>query len=317
MKDQASRRVLNHAFEVFNTPTDRCLEPMEKCNQRAIRAHSIPSGTVLKRLSRGGHVIMLSMKRRSTPPPEVSFKLVGRKNATTFSGLCSQHDNGLFQPIDDQLPDLNNRKHLFLLAYRAVLREYHAVLQNAVLFQSIYRKRIEEGLSPRTEPSEAGAHAIAHIRNVQESYEYKRYFDRDYLSHDWSQLEHHVLFFRNQPPSVAVSSMFSLDDVIALETPRVALSVFPTDNCVAVVLSTIPRDRSFVSAYLHRLLSSQSYFQKYLLSKLILESCENFVIAPQYYDSIPLERKDAICQFFTDTMFKNAVDHEDKRLYLF
>ncbi len=316
INDQANLEVVNHIFKIYGSSTDQCLEPMESCDQRAIRAHSIPSGTVLKRLSDNGHVVMPQVKLK-LPQPLVSFNRVGKNRATTFSGLCAKHDNDLFQPIDDQLPDLNNLNHLFLLAYRAVLREYYAVLQSAILFQSTYQKRIEVGLSPGTEPCDVGMHATARILNARESYEYKRYFDQYYLSHDWSQLKHHVLLFRNQPPSIAVSSMLSLDDIDAPETPRVTLNVFPTDNNVAVVLSAIPRDKPFVSAYLHPLLSSEAYLQKYLLSKFILESCENFVISPQYYDSMPSERKEAICRFFTYTMFKNARDYEDKYLYLF
>ena len=276
---------------------------------------------------------MPRMKLKYPPPAKISFERVGKNNATTFSGLCGQHDNDLFQPIDDQLPDINNKIHLFLLAYRAILREYHAVLQNAVRFQSTYRKEVEVGLSSGHEPSRLGMFALAHLLNAYESYEYKRNFDRDYLSRDWSQLEHHVLLLQNQSPSIAVSSMFSLDDVDAPETPRVTLSVFPIRTDVAVVLSAIPRDAPFVSAYLHPLLSSESYLQKYLLSKLILELCENFVIAPVYYDAMPQERKEAISQFFVDTISsevriefgpelgqsysKNAWNHEDKRLYLF
>ena len=317
MNNEANLRVLNYALKIRGMSMERCYEPTETCEQKAIRAHSIPSGTVLRRLSRAGHIVMFNIKFKFPSPPEISFKRVGKNKATTFSGLCAQHDNELFQPIDDQLPDLNNRNHLFLLAYRAVLREYHEALQSAILFQATYQKRVEEGLSPGTEPCEAGMAAVEYMLRAYECYEYKRHFDRYYLSREWSRLKHYGLLLRNQLPSVAVSSLFSLDAVDAPETPRATLTVFPIRTDVAVVLSAIPRDAPFVSAYLQRLLSSQSYFQKYLLSKLILESCENFVIAPQYYDSMLPERKEAICQFFTNTMFKNSVDHEDERLYLF
>ena len=340
MNDQATLEVVNHFFKVHGVSTDRCHEPTETCDQQAIRAHSIPSGTVLNRLSRSGHVIMPHMKLKVPPPSEISFKLAGKNNATTFSGLCAQHDNDLFHPIDDQLPDVNNKIHLFLLAYRAILREYHMVLQNAIRFQSTYRKQVEVGLSSGNEPSGPGIIATANILNAYECYQYKRHFDRYYMSCDWSQLEHYVLLFQNQQPSIAVSSMFSLDDVDASETPRVTLSVFPMDTGVAVILSAIQRDTPFVHMYLQRLLTSEPHFQKYLLSKLILESCDNFVIAPQYYDQMSQDRKRAITQFYVDTIPtdpwlakpwafgsewarirqanpKNAWDHEDERLYLF
>ncbi len=111
--------------------------------------------------------------------------------------------------------------------------------------------------------------------------------------------------------------MFSLDDVDAPETPRATLSVFPAGSDVAVVFSATPNDWHFVRVYCHRIFTSESYFQKYLLSKLILQSCDNFVISPQYFDSLTPDAKVAIGSYFVDTIIKNAVNHEDCRLFLF
>lgn len=317
MGDKAKLEALNHFFKVHGISTHSCHEPTEKCKQEAIHAHSIPSSTVLNRLAHEGHVVMPRLKLKMPPPAEIEFKRVGKNKATTFTGLCSKHDKAIFRPIDDGLPDLANNVHLFLLAYRAVLREYHVVLQNAIRFQSTYQKRIAVGLSPGTKPCDFGIFATSHLCNAFECYEYKRYFDLAYLGNDWSQLEHHVVILKNQSPSIAVSSLFSLDDIDAPETPRIALSIYPTERDVAVVFSATSNDAPFFNDYLNRLLTSESYYQKYLISKLVLQSCENFVMAPQYYDSMSQERKHAICQFYVATALSNAEDHEDYRLYLF
>lgn len=317
MDNKAKFETINHFFKVHATSTKRCHEPTEKCEQPAIRAHSIPSSTVLGRLACDGHVIMPQMKLKVPPPAEIEFKRVGINKATTFSGLCTLHDNEIFRLIDNSLPDIADQSQLFLLAYRAVLREYHVILQNAIRFQSTYQKRVEVGLSPGTEPCNFGMFATSHLCNAFECYEYKRHFDFAYLAGDWSHLKHYVLVLENQSPSIAVSAMFSLDDFDATETPRMTLSVFPTDTDVAVVFSAIQSDIPYVDIHLHHLLTSESYYQKYLLSKLILQSCDNFVMDPQYYESMPQERKSAICQFYVDTILENAEDHEDERLYLF
>ena len=159
--------------------------------------------------------------------------------------------------------------------------------------------------------------ATAHLANAFECYEYKRHFDQWFLRADWQQLSHHVIILENQPATVAVSSMFSLDDVDAPETPRVTLSLYPCGNDMVVVFSAIPSDAPFVTTYLDRILNSDGPFQKYLLSKLILQSCDNFVMVPSHFDSMPQEQKDALGQFYVDTIQVNAEDHEDQRLYLF
>lgn len=317
MDDTSKRKGINHFFKVQGLSTERCHEPSEACEQKAIRAHSIPSGAVLSALADDGHVIMPQMKLKVPPPAEIEFKRVGLNKATTFTGLCSTHDNDIFRPIDDGLPDLTDPSHLFLLAYRAVLREYHVCLQNGLRFQSSYQKRVELGLSPGTEPCDFGMFATAHLANAYECYEYKREFDRCYLASDWLHLQHHVVVLKYQRASIAVSSMFSLDDVDAPETPRVTLSVYPANDDVLVVFATVPSDAPFVSVYLDRILASDGHFQKYLLSKLILQSCDNFAIAPKYYETLSQDHKDALCQFYVDTTQENAEDHEDERLYLF
>lgn len=317
MDNSATLETVNHFFKVHGKTTNHCLEPTETCDQPAILAHSIPSGNVLDKLAVNGHVVMPTMKLKFPDPPEINFKVVGRKKATTFSGLCARHDNDIFRPIDDALPDPKDRSHLFLLAYRAVLREYHACLQNGFRFQSTYQKRVEVGLSPGAEPCNFGMLATSHVVNLYECYVYKRHFDRWFIQSDWSQLNHNVITLKDQPATIAVSSMFSFDDMDAPETPRVTLNLYPNGNDVIVVFSSIPTDAPFVKIYLDRILTSDGQFQKYLLSKLILQSCENFVIAPHYYDSFSQDKKVALLQFFTDTIHFNAKHHEDERLYLF
>ena len=57
---------------------------------------------------------------------ETIFKSVGRNDATTFTGLCSEHDRRMFEPIDKATINVLDEEHLFLFAYRSVLRELHA-----------------------------------------------------------------------------------------------------------------------------------------------------------------------------------------------
>ena len=296
---------------------NQCLEPEESCDEKAIRAHSIANSGVLKRMSDKGHVMMFRPRFRPPRPPEIRAERVGRNSATTFTGLCGQHDNELFAPIDDQVPNIQNQEHLFLLAYRATLRESHVAMDWARRAQHAYLKRIDIGLSSDTDPDASGIFAVKQFCKAYECYQFKREFDRNYLSREWPHLEHHIVILTNQPPSIAVSSLFSLDDVDAPELPRVALNVFPVEDDVVAVFSAVPRDAPFAYTYLQPLLDAESHFQKYLLSKLVLQHCDNFVIHPGYYESMTNERQHAICRFFAETILKNKPDHEDPRLFLF
>jgi hypothetical protein len=72
-----------------------------------------------------GHV--LSLERRSTRPDSVSTVQtikVGVRQASTFPGLCAQHDAALFRSIDCTVVHPTSEQ-LFLLSYRSALREQY------------------------------------------------------------------------------------------------------------------------------------------------------------------------------------------------
>ncbi|MEN8251285.1 MAG: hypothetical protein ABFS32_20305 [Bacteroidota bacterium] len=108
-----------------------------------------------------------------------------------------------------------------------------------------------------------------------------------------------------------------MDEIDVTETPRLTLSLFPANGNVLVAFSFVENVAPYVNTYLDRILSSDGYYQKYLLSKLILQSCENFVISPTYYNALSQDHKDALLKFFVDTIEGNDSDHEDENLYLF
>ena len=258
-----------------------------------------------------------SSKLKAHPPAEVSFDWVGRNNATTFAGLCARHDNDIFREIDDHIPDHCNPEHLFLLAYRSVLRELHAVIQNAIRIQLTYQKRVEIGVSPGDAPCQAGLLATAYVINAYESYEYKRQFDQVYLSQGWNELHHEVIRLADQRPTVAVSAMFSLDEVEAPETPRATLNIYPAGQDVIAVVSSTAADRPYVAPLVSRIVTAEGHYQKYLLSRLVLQRTSNFVLAPSHFDTLTATQKQAMCQYFVDTFIDDYDDRDDHNLYLF
>ena len=72
-RNPAQLEVLNHFFRVRAAHLNRCHEPNEKCAETAIRAHSIGTANVLKRMSHDGHVVMLQLSLRPPQPAEVRF----------------------------------------------------------------------------------------------------------------------------------------------------------------------------------------------------------------------------------------------------
>ena len=131
------KKMLAYAFDADKWKFKKCLEPYMQCNGSIIRAHTVQNSKVLDLLVRDGHVVSFKHWYEKDRGPIIDYGLVGRKEATTFTGLCDEHDNEVFRPIDTNDINAENQQHLFLLAYRAVLRELHATMEGHQRFKVV------------------------------------------------------------------------------------------------------------------------------------------------------------------------------------
>jgi hypothetical protein len=99
---------------------------------------------------------------------------------------------------------------------------------------------------------------------------------------------------------------------------RVHLNVLPLSRCLTVaIFSYVPSDAGTARAFLSRVLSSVGAHQRYELSRLVLDSCENFVLNPDYVDSWTEDKRRAVGDYFTKTLVVSDLEHESPDLYLF
>ena len=289
----------------------------EPCGQKSIRAHSIPNRLALGCLVRDNHLItVMPRRRRYDQIPLLEFKSMGRRQATTFGGICSKHDNALFSEIDDCDPDMNNPKHQFLLSYRSALREYHEKVRVTRAFQLAYRKGVNAGTCQSTSDNGCihGLLPTIEFGKAQFCVAYKEALDCALQARDWSLLAHRHFCIVDQEATIAVSATTDLGIV---GSPTFTLNVFPIAQGTMISFSTIRQHGNRVFAYVDRILSSHSWLQKYLLSKLILQSCDNFVVNPGYYDSMSEAKREAILAFYGHTGIENDEGYEDENLFLF
>jgi hypothetical protein len=306
-------------FDLQRTKYEKCLHPSGSCTIPPIRAHSIQNSKILEVLCKDGHVVMPQIEHDSKGKPSIEFKLVGRNQSSIFTGLCSKHDTEIFKPIElDSVLDMRNEEHLFLLAYRSVLKETHTSIESACRLQSGYNQRVQSGLSPSDRPDEAGMQATTKIMNAYDMDCFKKKLDNAFLLKDFGRLHHIDILFENTSPSVAVSSLFSLDDTgWSDDVVRTALNVFPLDQGTVALFSFLAEDEQCVTQYFQKLIAASGHYQKYLISKVILQHTENFVLSPTFYNYIDEVQKKAIRDFLCMTLFENMHEYEDPSLYLF
>jgi len=304
-------------FAAIGTRFEKCLEPTECCDSQPINAHSMQNARIFDLLAEDGHVLMFEIKHVAGSP-SVCLDRIGRNKASTFRGLCSKHDEEIFRPIDTSSFDFTNQEHLFLLAYRSVLRELHAVCQAAVRLQLAFQAAVDRGDVRSDIPTPQGMAAVAWIKNAYDCNLFKKKLDSSLLGGQYDVVEHKVLRFNSPFPTIAVSALFSLDD---MEWPddvaRIAFNVFPDTQGTNVVFSYLREERSYAIQFLSRILEANGEYQRYLISKTVLQNCENWVIAPAYFNSWGEKKQEVVQSYYCHTMMRNDPDYEDPHLYLF
>jgi hypothetical protein len=310
---------LGRFFKTHNSRFSKCLEPKMNCNQEPIRAHSIQNSGVIDLIALGGHVVAFRPSY-SSEGLEVEFKLVGRNHASTFTGLCNEHDTKLFLPLDTKPLDVTDREQLFLLAYRSVTRELHAVMEGAIKMQSGYLSRVERGIDPEDDFSPAGMRATQHLMNSYLTYEYRAVnYDKPLISGNFDAIEHDIVLLENQLPVIAVSSLFSLDHIeVDDDVARVVLNVVPmSSDRTLVVFSYTPADRRAAKPALDRVLMSQGAYQKYELSRLILSRVENVLLSPTHFNAWDQGKASRIKEAFAGTIMNQLEVPDDPAMMLF
>jgi hypothetical protein len=316
-----NKELKNSIYEINSSDFGRCLEPNKNCKNKASDAHSIQNSRIFDLLEKDGHLVSFKIKTDCQLGPYLDFDLnVGRNKASTFKGLCNKHDSEIFKEIEDKPLDLaNNSKQLFLFAYRAVLKEMHAVTLSALRTQSAYKKQIELGLLPKNEPSNFGIWAVDWLSNSYLMHLYKKKFDKAYLTNSFKKVQHDLVVLKNQAPTIAASSLYSLDHVqVRDDIARVALTIFPASKSKTYVLfSYLDYEAPKAREELKNIFFAGPLGKRKLISKMVLRNCENFFIAPEYFQTWNSSKKELVKNYFNDTIDGQDVNVDNSRILLF
>lgn len=264
-------------FESLNQKIGRCFYPFNDCPRKPIRAHSIQNSGALDLIHTNNHVYIIRSKFESIDKNILDFRLIGRNEASTFLGLCEEHDGELFAPIDKHSLDSNNQQQLFLLAYRSLLKEYHATFEGFIRIHEGYQKQVTSGYVPGTNMKKEAPY-LNFMTKLYELSQYKENFDKSLINEEYTFLTHQSFLVNHKEPSVSCSQLFSADSMeFKDDVLRIILNVIPISNDQTIVIfSTTNEEAILGDFYWNRCFSNNEYFQKYEVSKMIIRNCEIF-----------------------------------------
>ena len=112
----------------------RCWAPGMECENAPIRAHSVQNSSILDSIQSNGHVVGIETFLQSGELHS-GFREIGRNKATTFRGLCNEHDTNIFAHLDRNELNLNDKQTCLLLTWRAITHEMAEKMNAAMGFQ--------------------------------------------------------------------------------------------------------------------------------------------------------------------------------------
>jgi hypothetical protein len=296
-----------------------CLHHSLTCKRPPIRAHSIQNQRVLDLIQQDGHVLMPRYNIKGDKPV-LEFQTVGRNQASTFTGLCSQHDTELFKVIDTEPPNIDNDEHLQLLAYRSVMHDLHTNVEEGSRFWYLHDELSKAvGQDPDNVITPAFLCAIDFYKKAQNSFRYRsKHFDRPIEEGKKPDLKHSVLELTNQAPVLAASCLFSTSHSEQGHIIGPTLNIIPlNEKRMAVILSCPSEQEESVRKALEATCQAEDNRLKYAISKLIIQRVENFVLSPKHCSSWSAVKKKRILEEFERTLANpDAIqDHEDLMLF--
>ncbi len=310
----------NLIYTQLSNKYNKCLYPKSDCTKDCINAHSIQNSQILDQLASNNHLVMAVPRLNLDTMPQIEFKKVGRNKATTFTGLCSEHDSQLFRPIDVNKFDTSNEEQKFLIAYRSVIRELHTRIKVAIDLQTTYHKLVEAGKCDPNNGDKPMWEATMAIANGYDLYKYKNLYDNIYNSNSFTEVKHDYICIKKSCP-LAVSSLFnpinSSDQNNRPDPKFIVLNVFPHNKNTIVLLSYLSNHQKELRAYANEIINASGEYQLYLLSKTILRYCENFVISPEHFESFSSQKIDDLKKFYWETAKRIDYDDNNENLMLF
>lgn len=285
----------------------RCLHFSDgiQCNE-IIAAHSIQKRGQLGLIAEAGHVYRLNadlstLKETGGKPLP---KKIGVNRASTFPGMCKQHDNKLFSPIDDR-PLSVDPHQVALYAYRSICREYF-VKENAS--KTLTEMLEHQGLTPDQRRFLISA-TYGQSLGFERLKRHKLIYDEFLAANDFTELKF-IIFGSASRWSIQASGLIFPDfdfqghqlQNLGPETSDLDLLVFftaPTEYGWAFVLAWHESSNLSCQRFIHSVAKSGRSGAKIedMLLRFSLACCENHAIRISWWDSLPAVAKNQALDF--------------------
>lgn len=279
------------------------------CDQPTIRAHSISNKRLLLKLSNDGQVMYFDKNSSDWG----SLAETGRNAATTFQGMCGDHDK-IFHPIDNEDYSLGNIEQEYLFAMRAAAKEFST--RSGMVHAT--QERLATNQDQEFPMDDVGLQMMDLFKpgfdlGLEDQKVTRGIFIDTFKNGKYNVIETAVITVDEELP-MAVSSTFNMElaydgtlindlspDNYSARMKPCFLTVFPQDGNTYCLVSYLRRDRKAYS-FLGDLNNLEESEKKVIISNLITTYTENFTAEPSYWKSLSKKTAEKYREIYGNSM---------------
>lgn len=284
------------------------------CQNNAINSHILQKNGILTKISTNGHIII--SKTDFLNPELFYFKRSGINNTYTFKGFCKDHDNSIFQPIEDYEIDFNNYRNQLLFAYRTILNEKRTKEVLIDWNNSQVNNPILSNLIDKTKISKLNNQYRIAINDI-------KYYENIILSNLKSIEEDFVFKVRYiKELDVCLASHFTFEttrerkehikktgDDFKLLT-NIFISLFPLIDESVFIMGYLKSMHKKCGAFVESFFVIEESNLLLEISNLMLRRCEQWACSDQFYQKHIKERETEINKIFRESA--TSIDEDEK-----
>lgn len=281
--------------------TKVCMAPHTDHDGSIVSAHTLSREAVLRKISKEAHVYAPNIKFRFFPDENpIQVKKLGIGDTSVFNGFCAKHDASLFSCLENE-PFTFQPKQIFMLAYRATARECYLKRKQ---FESIPTPE-QIGAIYKVKDKLKYTDAVLRIqesslRGAEEIEAFKTKLDGYLLQEDWKRFETFCIHFPKTPSLVACfvfQPFFDMDGNklqdftnLRADMSTLAISLLPLEKGGVAIFSWLDTANAAPLRFYTSITKSKN--QTSAIIHAILDNGDNFAISPEWYESLPPEKKE-------------------------
>lgn len=283
------------------------------CSKKIARAHTVPKASSLQAISRSGHVygFIPSFENLERNNGFMEPELVGINRASTFTGFCTFHDDQIFAPIE-KADFVGSAEQCFLLAYRALSREYYTKTSSASLAE--LRRQTDKGKTTRSQlliQNLVGDFNFGIELGVTSVGQWKNTYDNILNARDYESVRACIIALSAPPPVMCSGGFFPIEDFNGKELQNITspsllpalitVSAFASGGAGFVVFSWLDKSHHVCSPFLSSLFELHGNKLSSAIVRMLFHHIENIFMLPDWWEHLQVYQKKALIRRMSES----------------